>query len=90
MNAAAIISGVKTGIKVLKAALKFGRRQIARKEAEHDKDYDGNGAVGSCGRMSRSPGKQADGQPDAAGASRCVDGVGPNRDGWDGEFPCGE
>jgi len=90
MNAAAIISGVKTGIKVLKAALKFGRKSIARKEAENGKDYDGNGRVGSVGRVPRCARKQQDGQADSAGKGVRVDRVGPNRNGWDGEFPCGE
>ena len=90
MTPAAAIAGVKAGIKALKAALKFGRKQIARKETEDGKDYDGNGAVGSCGRVSRSFGKQQDGKADAAGQGRCVELVGQGRDGWDGEFPCGE
>lgn len=53
MSTAAAIAAVKAGRKIVKgykAANKAGRRHLAKKELEHDRDIDQNGCIGCTGK----------------------------------------
>lgn len=46
----AVVAGAEVVVKATKASLKTARKVLAAKEMIDEKDYDGNGRIGSVGR----------------------------------------